>query len=216
MTPASPPPDDPVQDTFELVARAQQGDRRAVEEILGRYYPRVLSVVRSRLGPGLRQFVESDDLVQETMIEVVKSFEGFDMRDERALIRWMSYLVENRIRDTAKFFGAKKRDGKRVALQERGGLDSGDVPVDPPLVDSGPTPVERAERSELSDRVRAGLERLEPRYREVIERFNGRERWAAIALAMGLPTAGAARRMHARARVKLARVLATELDEGDA
>ncbi len=204
------PADDPFRDTFELVERAKRGDRVAVEEVLARYYPRVLSVVRTRLGPKLREHVESDDLVQETMIEVVKSLDDFDMRDERALIRWMSYLVENRIRDTAKFFGAKKRDAHRVRLRERAGLDSGDGPLDEPLVDSDPSPVEAAESLEFSDRVKEGLALLEPRYREVVERYAANESWAQIAAAMEFPTPGAARRMHARARVKLARILSQD------
>ena len=61
--------------------------------------------------------------------------------------------------------------------------------------------------SGLSERERKGLEQLEAPQREVVTRYAAHERWSEIAKAMGFSAPVEARRLHARAKANLARVL---------
>lgn len=97
-----PEEEDPALATGALVERARAGDGAAMAALLERYEPRVLRVVRRRLGPDLRRHVESGDVLQETMVEVVRSIGGFRPRDERSFLRWLAALVENRLRNLAR------------------------------------------------------------------------------------------------------------------
>lgn len=203
---------DEMRETIELVQKAQTGDRAAMEEVLERYYPRVLGVVRARLGQKLRRYVESADVVQDTMGQVVKDFDVVEMRDEEALIRWISFLVENRIRDTAKFFGARKRGSGQVAERLVTGLDSEERPLDARLVDDAPSPPEKAARSEARESLEEGLASLSAEHREILERKAAQETWSQIAEAMGLGTIDTARGLYARARLALMKAVASDLE----
>ena len=114
--PVDPPERDHALATGALVQRARAGDGAAMAVLLERYAPRVLRVVRRRLGPDLRRHVDSGDVVQETMVEVVRSIGGFQPRDERSFLRWLAALVENRLRNLAR----KGRRQPLASLDEAG------------------------------------------------------------------------------------------------
>ncbi len=211
MTPA-PDADDPeaFDATIELVRRAKSGDGTALDDVLGRYYPRVHAVVRARLGPELRRHTESSDLVQEAMSEALGAFERFDMKGDDDLIRWLAVLVENRIRDLAKYHRRAKRDaGREVPLA--GGGDGDEGGIDPMRSTIGPAG--RAERHEMTERLERALAGLDAKYRTVIEQRNTGSSWEEVAGTLGLASAGAARMLHSRARVALMKAVATEADD---
>ena len=89
-------------ETGSLVTRARSGDSEALAFLLDRYQSRVLRLVRRRIGPGVRRQVESGDVVQEVMAETIRSIQDFTPRDERSFFRWLSCVVENRIRNIAR------------------------------------------------------------------------------------------------------------------
>jgi len=96
-----------------LLHLAQKGQSEAYEELMGRYFERVLRIVRARMGPGLRARHDSMDIAQNAMLRVINSLKDFEPRSEGALIHWMSRLVENEIRDLADYNKAQKRDQKK-------------------------------------------------------------------------------------------------------
>src|SRR6185436_18440399 len=106
--PPPPKPDD-LTLTLDLLRRAQQGERPALERLLERYYERVRRIVRLRLGPSLRRRLESGDILQETFLAAVRNFARFELRDEGSFINWLAVLAENQIRDAADHHGAQKR-----------------------------------------------------------------------------------------------------------
>lgn len=54
----------PADDFSELLNRARHGDKQAVERLIERYEPEIRVVARVRLGPALRPYLDSVDLVQ--------------------------------------------------------------------------------------------------------------------------------------------------------
>ena len=190
-------------ETLELLHQAQRGDREALERALERCYPHVRQIVSERLGPGLRRYAESGDVVQEAMGAVVRGFDHFEAQDDRALVRWIARLVENRIRDLAKYHGRAKRDAGPLAPLDPGSAGGSD---DAPGLDparSSLTPLDKVAEAESAARVHLALAGLGERHRDVIRSRNEGRTWAEVAEHLGLASEGAARMLHARAMVAL-------------
>lgn len=99
--------------TQSLLFRVRTGDAEALNLLYERYLHRVLAVVRARLGPELRRKVESWDVVQDAMLASLRDVQTFDYQSEGAFIRWLSQVVENKIRDQVRFHHAECRDHRR-------------------------------------------------------------------------------------------------------
>jgi RNA polymerase sigma factor (sigma-70 family) len=193
--------------TLELVRQAKGGDTRALSALLERHQARIRGLVRQRLGRDLRRELDSGDLVQEALVEVVEAFPRFEMRDERSFVRWLATLVENRLRELARYHGREKRDhSRRVPLASEDG--SLGTPQDP-----GPSPSQEARGHEAQERLESALRDLPANWRAALELRRSGLEFEPIAQRLGLPSAAAARMLHTRARVALlARLPAGLLD----
>jgi len=59
----------------ELLARARGGSNEALGALLQRCGPKLLSLVRLRLGPALRREVDSRDVLQATLVKALAHFD---------------------------------------------------------------------------------------------------------------------------------------------
>ncbi|MFC1522067.1 RNA polymerase sigma factor [Elusimicrobiota bacterium] len=99
-----------LEQTFELIKSAQNGNSSALNDLFKRYSNKVLCITRLKLGKGLRfKMEESLDIVQDTFIRAIKDFNRFDIDNEGALINWLSVLIDNSIRDKSDYYKADKR-----------------------------------------------------------------------------------------------------------
>ncbi len=201
---------DPVTRSLELVQRAQEGDREALDKLLERHEARVLAIVRYRLGPRLREVVESGDILQETFLAAVKAFPTFEMRDEGSLIHWLAKLVERQIIAQADFHGAKKREAARRVSLDRSRTISGSMGGSLSVLHADETtaPLEKLERAEEREAVERAMDALPEEYRELIllRNYAGAS-WESVAEQTGRPSAAAARMMHARAMLELGKLV---------
>ncbi len=100
---------------LDLIAAARTGDDEARKQALGdlcnlyRNYMRM--VVRTGLGPRLRERVELSDVVQEAQLEIVKQFPQFTGQNEAALVGWMRRLVGQKLADLGRYHNRAKRSG---------------------------------------------------------------------------------------------------------
>ena len=194
-SPASPPP------TQALVALSQAGDEGARTALYERYYQRVLSIVRARMGKLLRTRMESKDLVQSVLLESLQDLGAFEFRTEGAFVHWLSTLAERKIRDKVSFHTAQKRDARRQEAPEEG--------MDEPLalVTGGTTPSRLLSKAEELLRMEEALQALPENERElvVMAKLEGLS-YEEIAQATGR-TAGSAQRAVSRALAKLTTAL---------
>jgi RNA polymerase sigma-70 factor (ECF subfamily) len=193
--------------TIELVQRAQNGDRRSLERILDRYYDRVRKIVRIRLGARLREALDSGDILQETFMVAAQKFDEFVPEGEASLINWLSKLAEHKITAAADHHGAKKRSlDRKVPLAQRGDDSSESLSPDPQ--DRAPTPPDAVAHAEQAKIVEECVSDLPEPYREliVLRDYLGAG-WAEIASRTGRPSEAAARMMHSKAFVELARLM---------
>jgi RNA polymerase sigma-70 factor (ECF subfamily) len=186
-------PDTPeAETTVQLLERARQGDAAALDEVFARAIPLLTRWARGRLPRWAREMIDTDDLVQETVISTLKRLDVFEYRVDAALQGYLRQAVMNRIRNEI-------RRATRHAAPET--LDSG-------AVDAGLSPLEELIGKQTVERYEQALASLEPAEREaIIGRVELGLSYSELATAMGRPSADAARMAVSRALLKLARAL---------
>ena len=179
-----------MESTVDLLARAQRGDQRALDDLLGRYVPRLSRWASGRLPPAARSLVDNEDVIQDTLVRAFKHIERFEVRGEGALQAYLRQALANRLTDLY-------RAHHRLPALE--GVAS-DLPA------TGPSPLEESIGSEAVERYEAALGRLKAEDREaVIMRIELDCAYDEIAAAMDKPSAAAARMAVGRALARLAR-----------
>src|SRR3954451_11589585 len=115
---------------LELMAKARAGEADALGELCSLYRNYLRMVVRTGLGPRLRERVELSDVVQEALVEVVRQFPQFTGQNEAALVGWLRRLVGQKLADLGRYHSRAKRSagGPDVPLDAAwdvaGGADS--------------------------------------------------------------------------------------------
>jgi len=191
----APTPPAPDESTVELLMRARTGDRSALERVFARNLPPLRRWASGRLPRWARAIVDTDDLVQETLIRTLQRIDVFEYRADGALQAYLRQAVMNHIRNEI-------RDVKRHPRAES--LDSN-------AAEDALSPLESLLGKETVDAYEAALSRLSESEREaVIGRVELGLSYDELAAAMGRPSPDAARMAVGRALLKLARLLRPE------
>jgi RNA polymerase sigma-70 factor, ECF subfamily len=196
-TPA-PPDSAPLSATssFDLVLRANRGEAQALEALIARYLPRLQRWAHGRLPPAARGALQTQDLVQDTLMHVVERLPSFNPRHEGAFQGYVRTALWNRIRDLARH-------------QQRTGGPS--VPLDPDIAAADWSPLDLAVGRETLDRYEAALERLRPDDKAlIVARIELGLPFAEIAEMFDKPSVAAVHMALSRALVKLAEEMAHE------
>lgn len=175
--------------SMELLARARAGEAAALDVLIARYLPRLRRWATGRLPRWARDLSDTQDLVQETVVQTFKRIDRFEDRGEGALQAYLRQGVLNRIRDEF------RRAARRPPAVE----------LDSQQMDSGASPLEAAIGQQALDRYERALGQLRPADREaIIARVEMGCGYDEIATALGKPSANAARMATERALVRLA------------
>src|SRR4051794_33925221 len=112
---------------LELMAKARAGEGEALGELCALYRNYLRMVVRTGLGPKLRERVELSDVVQEALVEVVRQFPQFTGQNEAALVGWLRRLVGQKLADLARYHNRAKRSagGPLMPLEAPLGIEGG-------------------------------------------------------------------------------------------
>ena len=113
---------------IELLSRARSGETEALGELCALYRNYLRMVVRSGLGPKLRERVELSDVVQEVLVEVIRQFPQFTGETEAAVMGWMRRLIGQKLADLGRYHRRVKRAGDATALQLDGAAEKGRLP----------------------------------------------------------------------------------------
>lgn len=187
--PGAGSPDEPVASTADLLQRARQGDREALDELFSRYLPPLRRWARGRLPRWTRDVRDTDDVVQETLVQTLKHLGSFQPRHEGALQAYLRQALVNKVRDEV-------RRVSRRALPDA----IADEHEDPAA-----SPLEEAIGQEAVSRYEAALDRLRTEERElIIARVELGQSYQQIAAAHAKGSADAARMAVSRALVRLA------------
>jgi RNA polymerase sigma-70 factor, ECF subfamily len=177
------------ESTFRLLERARAGDRSALEALFARYAAPLRRWASGRLPRHARDAADTQDLVQETLLQSLKKIEGFEPRREGAFQAYLRQALMNRIRDELRRY---RRRGAPEALDSQ-------------AVDDNPSPVEQAIGVQAVERYERALASLRPEDREaIVARVEMDCSYEQLAEILAKPTVAAARKATQRALIRLA------------
>jgi RNA polymerase sigma-70 factor, ECF subfamily len=186
--PVPPSPRDRPESTFNLIERARAGDQEAVERLFARHLKPLQRWISGRLPYWARDLADTDDLVQDTLLQTFKKIGNFEPRRVGALQAYLRQAVLNRLRDEL------RRKGRRPDVTDLDGVD----------IQSQHSPLEEAIGREAVERYERALQRLRPEEREaIIARIEMGHSYEELAEVLAKPTADAARKAAQRALVRL-------------
>ena len=143
-----------------------------------------------RLPQWARDFADTDDLVQDALLQTFKKIGDFEPRRVGAFQAYLRQAVVNRLRDEL------RRKGRRPDATELDGQE---------LEAAARTPLEEAIGREAVEHYERALQRLKPEERElIIARVEMDYTYEELAQVFGKPTPEAARKAAQRALVRLA------------
>ena len=176
-----------------LLDRLRAGDLEAWEEFHLRYEPLVRRVARRWLTRSLRRQADSVDVVQSVFRIALVGMADATFADEARLLGWLHVLTKHRV----SHLGRREHGPAGAPIAA---LDSGTTPVF-----GGLGPQEAAVHAEEFHRLKVALDRLPPDEREAVllRDFEGLS-FADVARRLARPSADAARKVHDRARDRLA------------
>ena len=153
--------------TQRLVALAKDGDQSALNKLFEVYNERVLRIVRMRMGQELRSKQESMDIVQDAFISALRSLGNFTYQNEGDFLRWISKIVENRIRDNIEKLHTNKRDiRKEIPLNNTSASQDTFAGIYEPVDTATPSLI--LSKGEGLNKLEKAISGLKPEYREVI------------------------------------------------
>jgi RNA polymerase sigma factor (sigma-70 family) len=149
-------------DTQQLLGRWYEGDPEALHALLESELEYIRGRVRRRLGPFLRQKLESGDVVQEAVQLVLQYVPPFRLSDRSQFRALLSLIVENVLRDQNHWFSARRRE-----LARERPIDQTVLVLDPPR-EMEPSTSHLAQKNEENALFRLAFEILGPEEKKVI------------------------------------------------
>jgi RNA polymerase sigma factor (sigma-70 family) len=173
-----------------LLERARAGDNAALDELLGRLLPRLRRWATGRLPRAARDLLDTEDVVQETLVKAVRNFDRIEIRDDGAFHAYLREALTRRLIDAYRASRPRANDT--------------DVKSDQPA--NQPSPLEEAIGAEALRRYEAALARLKPSDRSlVILRIELSYEYDEIAHMTGKTGAASARMAVSRALRRLSK-----------
>ena len=149
------------------LAAARAGDAAARDRLFGACRSFVATAARCHLQRRLQAKVDASDVVQQSLLEAHRGFDGFAGETPQEWLGWLKRIVAHNAYDAAKRYrGTAKRDaGREVPLAAHADASHGwhEQPIDPASSPSG-----RAIRWEQELLLAAAMEALDEDHREVL------------------------------------------------
>jgi RNA polymerase sigma factor (sigma-70 family) len=173
--------------SLSLLSRAQGGDDVAMEALVGRYLPRLQRWASGRLPKHGRRLIDTDDLVQDALLNTFRRLDEFRPRHDGALMAYLREAVANRIRMEL-----------RRPAPETSSFEPDLLPSD------ADSPLQSVLDREALARYERALAALDEDDRAaIVSRFEMGLSYEALARAMNRPSAEAARKLADRALRRL-------------
>jgi RNA polymerase sigma-70 factor (ECF subfamily) len=176
--------------SIELLKRARGGDEDAREALFRRYLPRLERWAHGKLPTWIREAGDTHDLVQNTLIRVLRNLNSFEPAHEGAFPAYVHVALRNQVHDMIRAARRRPPPG----------------PLDPSKSDAGPSPLDHAIAQETWDKYEAALRGLNPHEQALIVlRIEMGYSHKEVADELGMPSAAASSTAVGRALLRLAK-----------
>lgn len=198
-------------DTDELLRRAEHGDGQARQAVLVRHRDRLKQMIAIRLDRRLAARIDPSDVVQDVLLDAARELDDYLRQRPVPFYPWLRQLAWDRLIELhRRHLHAQRRSVKREQPLAPHLSDESAMQLADRVLARQSSPSDRAVRSELRARVRAALDQLGERDREVLvlrhlEHLSTRE----IAAVLGI-SEGAVKTRHLRALERLRMLLESE------
>ena len=174
----------------QLIERVLGGDASAFEHLFNRYRDSILQLYLQKTGGNID---DSNDLLQETFVKIYLNLQRYS--DQYTFGQWIYTIARTTFID---YVRRKRDDTVSIdSLREASGISTWNEP----------NPEERMITHQNRARIEAFLDRMSPRYKELIElRFFKEYSYEEIASHLNLPMGTVKTQIH-RAREQLCRFI---------
>jgi RNA polymerase sigma-70 factor, ECF subfamily len=126
---------------------------------LNQYRGYLRALAQIELGRRLQSKVDPSDIVQQSLLEAHQDLASLKGRSEGELVAWLRTILTRNLLNTARDFGAQKRDIRRErSLAQQ--VEDSSVRLDKFLAASDTSPSQRAIRGEDAERLATSLAAL--------------------------------------------------------
>ena len=200
--------DDSGKDDFSLLRRARDGDEGAFNRVLGKHREKLKRMVAVRMNPRLRSRLDASDVIQDTFVEALRTFEQFLSHSQMPVYVWLRALANEKLIQAHRFhLKAQKRDASREMSIFGNALSATSEAIAVQLIGRDASPVERAERNDRKRMLTEALDKMGELDREILtlrhfEHMSSKQ--AAVVLNLKVETV---KKRYVRALEKLQRIL---------
>lgn len=176
--------------TVDLLSKVRAGDDAARATLFERYLSRLRAWTRSRVPHTARPTTDTDDLVQDALLQTLQRVETFTPEHSGAFRGYIRRVLKSRLADAARL--AERRPAATETASR--------------IFDAGPSPLETAIGAESLDRYERAYQRLSLEDQSILTaRLDDGITYRELAVEHGKPSSDAARMAVKRALMKLAR-----------
>ncbi|MEM6798097.1 MAG: sigma-70 family RNA polymerase sigma factor [Planctomycetota bacterium] len=156
----------PVDSEESLIDRALEGDATALEQLLLRYYDRLLNYIRLRMPANLTRRVGPEDILQHAYLKAFRAIATFEPRSGYSFFAWLKRIADNERNDQLRKVG---REPVATPTPAGGDGESSYFDAVGKLAGDDPTATVLARRRELVAILQVTIAGLKPEYREAVQ-----------------------------------------------
>lgn len=176
---------------MDLIHLSRQGDQEAVRTLIIRIRDPLLKRIRLMMGEKVRRMADSQDFLQQVILDFLESTKPLNTLSEKDLLRWLTAAARNNIRDADRRRRVRAFDALSASFAFH------------EIKTETPSPSNQVALNENILILLEGLEKLKDSYQYVIEMHHLEElSLKEVAVRMGR-SYEAVKKLHTRAMVQL-------------
>jgi RNA polymerase sigma-70 factor, ECF subfamily len=154
----------------DLLKRAANGDRRALNRLFDLYRSRLKKMVRLRLNRRLQGRVDDSDILQDAYLEASRRLPDYLQDPRTPFFLWLRRITGDKLLEVHRtHLGTQIRDVNREISLHRGALPGANsLSLAEQLLGRLTSPSQAAIKAEMRIKLQEALNRLEPLDREVL------------------------------------------------
>jgi RNA polymerase sigma-70 factor, ECF subfamily len=156
--------------TEVLLARARQGEKAAINELLDRHRESLRRMIDLRMDRVVQRRVDASDVVQDVLVEANRRLADYLQNPSMPFHLWLRHMAQDRLIDAHRRHrqAARRSIDREQSLAAARYLDQSTLDLAAQLADRDLTPAAAATWHELQRRFQAALDTLDEQDQEVI------------------------------------------------